>query len=166
MNFCSFKGKSHLSEPPPISDIVLAVATLCANNSLACQLLYPPQWEAGKRKKAGARGSAFHLPPAQGLLPSGAKHTWMFFSSFFNLFFLKGSFWRAAHRRAVFSVKCSPSITRPLVTSPCWMKSLTELQEDKPAFQRINQVHQQQSCWPLDGHAGSVGSAAPGSDAG
>lgn len=52
VNLCSFKGKSHLMEPPPIRDIVLAVATVCANNSLACQLLFLPQWEAGKRREA------------------------------------------------------------------------------------------------------------------
>lgn len=38
-------------EPPPIRDIVLAVATMCANNSLVCQLLFLPQWETGKRKE-------------------------------------------------------------------------------------------------------------------
>ncbi len=38
-------------EPPPIRDIVLAVATVCANNSLACQLLCLSQWETGKRKE-------------------------------------------------------------------------------------------------------------------
>lgn len=97
---------------------------------------------------------------------SAAKDTWMF-SSFLPFFFLKGLFLESCtHRRAVFTVKCSPFITRPLVTSPCWMKSLTELQEDKPAFRGINQVHQRQSCRALDGHVGSDGSAAPGSDAG
>lgn len=75
-------------------------------------------------------------------------------------------FWKAAHRRAVFTVKCSPFITRPLVTSPRWMKSLTELQEDKPAFRGINQVHQRQSFWALGGHAGLASSAASGSNAG
>lgn len=39
-------------EPPPIRDIVLVVATVCANNLLACQLLFLPQWETGKRREA------------------------------------------------------------------------------------------------------------------
>lgn len=49
------------------------------------------------------------------------------------------------------------------MTSPNWMKSLSELQEDKPAFWDINQVHQRRSFWALGSHTGSV---APGSDAG
>lgn len=166
MNLCSLKRKSHLVEPPPIRDIVLPVATVCSNNSLVCQLLFLPQWETGKRREGKSERKYVPLASCSRTAAPEPKTLGCFPLFFFTLSFLKGLFWRAAHRRAVFTVKCSPFITRPLVTSPCWMKSLTELQEDKPAFRGINQVHQRQSCWALDGHAGSVGSAAPGSDAG
>lgn len=117
MNFCSFKGTSHLSEPPPIRDIVLAVAMVCANNSLACQLLFLPQWETGKRRESRGEGKYVTLASCSGTVSLEPKALGCF-PLFFTIFFLKGLFWRAAHRRAVFAVKCSPSITRPLVTSP------------------------------------------------
>lgn len=39
-------------EAPPIRDIVHVVATVCANNSSAFQLLFVPQWETGMRREA------------------------------------------------------------------------------------------------------------------
>lgn len=153
-------------EPLPMRDIVPPVATVCANNSLARQLLFLPQWETGKRREGGSERKYSLLASCSRTAALEPKTLGCF--PLFILFFQKVFFfwWRAAHRRAVFTVKCSPFITRPLVTSPRWMKSLTELQEDKPAFRGINQVHQRQGFWALDGHAGSAGSAAPGSDAG
>lgn len=47
-----FKGKSYLIAAPRISELVLAVAAVCCNNSLACQLLFHPQWETGKEAKS------------------------------------------------------------------------------------------------------------------
>lgn len=38
--------------PQAMRDIVHVLATVFANNSLACQLLFLPQWETGKRREA------------------------------------------------------------------------------------------------------------------
>lgn len=77
-------------EPPPIRDIVLVVATVCANNSLACQLLFFHNGRQEREEKPGVAGSALRSPLAQGLLLSSQRHLDVFLFS--ALFFLKGLF--------------------------------------------------------------------------
>lgn len=83
-------------ESPPIRDIVLTVATVCANNSLACQLLFLPQWETGKRGEG--RSDRKYAPLASCSRTAALQpKTLGCFPLFYPFSFLKGFFWRAAH---------------------------------------------------------------------
>ncbi|CAB1416069.1 unnamed protein product [Pleuronectes platessa] len=76
--------------------------------------------------------------------------------------------WRGRLQTAIYLSPCR-DLRRRKKTSKVQYTSPRRLggpSEDKPAFRGINQVRQRQNCWALDGHAGSVGAAAPGSDAG
>lgn len=78
-------------EPSPIRDIVPAVAAVCANNSLACQLLFLPQWETGSRREARSERKCAPLASCSRTAALEPKILGCF-PLFYPLLFLKGFF--------------------------------------------------------------------------